>query len=288
MISLTVAQQASISGSLVTICRTWDIILRDGATLRLTDHDRPLVVGLKTYYPANSLAASALVRGGGTKERDREIKAALDVDLVTEEELLAGRFRDAMVKEAVVDWMNVGNGQFLQEIYWIKSTTSNGQYWTANIDSAMSFARLPSGRNYTRDCIHILGDSKCTVNIGPLTVTGEVASLVTDSYSGVFTTDVTTEPHTNFYYNGKLTFTSGQNSGLSYVVKTCETASAGKITLWLEPVFPVTVGDTFDLIPGCDKKFSTCKDTFSNAVNHGGFPFLIGQDRLFATPDAKE
>lgn len=288
MITLTVGQTSSIGGSLVTICRTWDMILRDGYALYLTDHDRQLTIGSKVYHPAHSLAASALTRAGGSKERDREIKGALDVDLIKEEDMLAGRYRDAMIKEAVVDWQNVARGQFLQEVYWIKNTVTDGQVWTANVESVASFIRLPTGRNYTRDCVHVLGDTACTVDIAALTVTGEVTALSVDGYSGVFETDITTEPDTNYYFNGKLKFTSGTNNNLEYVVKALLPATAGQVTMWLEPIGIVAVGDTFTLQPGCDKKFATCKDRFSNGINHGGFPDLIGMDRMIKTPDAKE
>lgn len=47
---------------------------------------------------------------------------------------------------------------------------------------------------------------------------------------------------------------------------------------------PVSVGDTFDLDPGCDKLRLTCKDKFSNVKNYGGFPYIPGTDKLLDTP----
>lgn len=35
----------------------------------------------------------------------------------------------------------------------------------------------------------------------------------------------------------------------------------------------------------CNREFSTCKNTFNNAVNFRGFPFLIGDDALQAGPE---
>lgn len=292
-ISLTVAQQASLAGPLITICRCWDLIRRDGKALYITDFDRPLTIGAKIYYPSPGWAASAQVKAGGFKDRDREIKGVIDHDLITEEDLLAGLYRDATVKESVVDYTNIASGQFLKEVYWIRTTESNGQIWKANIESLVSWTKAPFGRNYDRDCPHDLGDAQCQVDLEALTLSDEVTAVwqteeptVLYPYAGIFFTNTITQPHPNFYRNGKLTFTSGANAGLTYDVKDIE--EDYKITLWLEPIFPVEEGDEFDMIPGCPKTVEACDTYFDNLENHGGFPHLVGNDRLIKTPDAKE
>ena len=40
---------------------------------------------------------------------------------------------------------------------------------------------------------------------------------------------------------------------------------------WLEPV---TVGDGFELLPGCDHTLATCQGTFNNLSRFGGFPYI--------------
>jgi hypothetical protein len=44
-------------------------------------------------------------------------------------------------------------------------------------------------------------------------------------------------------------------------------ASGGIFTLFLPMPSDVAVGDTYSLRPGCDKKFSTCKDRYNNVTN---------------------
>lgn len=38
---------------------------------------------------------------------------------------------------------------------------------------------------------------------------------------------------------------------------------------------------------GCDKRFSTCRDRFANSVNFRGFPHMVGNDVLQATPSSE-
>jgi uncharacterized phage protein (TIGR02218 family) len=41
---------------------------------------------------------------------------------------------------------------------------------------------------------------------------------------------------------------------------------------------PVTLGDTFLIMAGCDKQFSTCQAKFDNVANLSGFPHMAGND----------
>ena len=40
------------------------------------------------------------------------------------------------------------------------------------------------------------------------------------------------------------------------------------------PFFNAEVGDNVSLFAGCDHAFTTCRDTFSNTLNYGGFPYV--------------
>ena len=35
---------------------------------------------------------------------------------------------------------------------------------------------------------------------------------------------------------------------------------------------------------GCDKRFATCRDRFANTLNFRGFPYMVGNDALQASP----
>ncbi len=48
--------------------------------------------------------------------------------------------------------------------------------------------------------------------------------------------------------------------------------------MWTPPNVPLAVGDMVVLTVGCDKRFDTCRDRFSNAANFRGFPHIPGND----------
>ena len=129
------------------------------------------------------------------------------------------------------------------------------------------------GRIYGPGCDATLGDSRCTVDISALGVSGTVTSVTSNQ---VFGDSGIANPNAYFNY-GVLTWTSGSNNGATMEVRNY---TVGAFTLFLAMPYDIEVSDTFTVTPGCDKTNTTCKDVFSNLVNFRGFPDVIGQDQL--------
>jgi len=79
-----------------------------------------------------------------------------------------------------------------------------------------------------------------------------------------------------------LTWVTGANQGLFAHIKS--QTSTGAIALWLPAGAAIAIGDAFDATAGCDKRLSTCRDKFSNAVNFRGAPFMPGNDFAVSYP----
>lgn len=80
-----------------------------------------------------------------------------------------------------------------------------------------------------------------------------------------------------YFDRGVITFTSGANSGLSMEVKSYV---PGQIVLVLPMPYALQVGDTYTMVAGCDKSFTTCRDRFDNVINFRGEPWLPGFDAM--------
>ena len=57
----------------------------------------------------------------------------------------------------------------------------------------------------------------------------------------------------------------------------------GQFTLVLPMPFAIGAGDLFVAVAGCDKTINTCCNTFSNAANFRGEPYVPGMDTLLTT-----
>lgn len=93
-------------------------------------------------------------------------------------------------------------------------------------------------------------------------------------------------PITRGYFDkGYITFTSGNNNGLSREIAGWTDSASGSpqvnsVDLFLPMPFDVTTGDTVTLTVGCDKTLQNCKEVFNNVVNFRGFPYLPGRDEV--------
>ena len=81
-----------------------------------------------------------------------------------------------------------------------------------------------------------------------------------------------------YFVQGVVTKTGGAGTGLSTNVMS---DTGGNLLLDPPFIFPVTAGDTFSVLAGCDKAVTSCKTrktaagaSVDNSINYGGFPFL--------------
>jgi len=121
-------------------------------------------------------------------------------------------------------------------------------------------------------------------NVGTTTTSG--------AGDGLFTVDTTAAaivPATGIVDLGRpldgglLTWTGGNNAGLSIEAKYVD-ITAGEITLYLPTFLAIQVGDTFRLLPPCDKTIGRCIG-YKNAVNFQGEPYVPGSDWELNYPD---
>ena len=86
---------------------------------------------------------------------------------------------------------------------------------------------------------------------------------------------------------GHLRWVSGLNAGIAMEVKSWS-ASTKEIVLFLEMPFDISVGDKFEVYPGCQKRIlEDCRDKFTNVENFRGEPNVPGTDQLLRLPDAQ-
>ncbi len=117
-------------------------------------------------------------------------------------------------------------------------------------------------------CSNTVFDKNCGLSKASFTVSSAVASGSTPLIINLSTTLGQPAP---YYSKGILTFTSGQNIGLSQAV--AQQLSTTQIQLSGPFLLPIFTGDTFTLVPGCDGLQSTCSTKFGNISKFQGMPF---------------
>jgi uncharacterized phage protein (TIGR02218 family) len=281
--SIPPALQAKLDSGITTLARCWMVTRRDGVTIGFTDHDADLTVAGTLCHADTGLTASEATARLGLQVDGSEIAGALADDSLAEADLAAGRYDAAAIQMHLVDWSEPSLSVLLAKGV-LGEVRREGQAFTAEFRSLAHRLDEESGRLYTATCAADLGDARCTIDLTnpAFRGSGTVAALAGASALHAAGLDAFAD---GWFTEGKLSFTSGANTGFAVEVKTHRIALDGVlIELWQRAPEPIAPGDPFTVTAGCDKRFSTCRDRFANAVNFRGFPHIPGNDFVISYP----
>ena len=294
MKTASAALSSHIEGEVTTLATCWRIERRDGTVVALTDHDVELIpqftgtespatgdyqLGVasgETYSPISSYQRSAIETHNDLSIDNLDAEGILESDAIAESDIRAGLYDNAKVWVFLVNWADLTQGIIrLRRGTWGELSLMD-TYYKAEERGLMQELTKPVCEAYTAECLAVLGDARCGIDIEALKETATV-SAVTD----LKTFSVTGLTQASDYFNyGKIIGLTGPNAGLKGEVKSYTLGSPSEIGLFLNLPYAIQVGDTFDVYPGCDMKLATCDTKFSNVVNFRGFPYMLGRERL--------
>lgn len=252
------------------------ITRRDLTVEAYTSFDRDLTVSSQLYRSIAGYTPTGVGRNVNLRPDTIDIAGVLDGVVFVKDDLRAGDYDGADIDIIIIDWITstkVGNSLIVGKLgQW---RIDNDKY-TIELNSIESLLGKPFGRTVSLDCPWDLGDADCGFTL--TTDTGSVTSQGTPA-NRVFVDTSRTEAD-DYYNGGKVTFTSGDNNGRTMDVK--RWVNSTKTFELFEPMFAdIATSVTYNVTRGCDKRFSTCRDTFSNLTpttgkGFGGFPYLPG------------
>lgn len=278
---------ASLQSQVTTLCHCWKLTRKDGAILGFTDFDQDLVIAGLTYRAAASfnrsnIADEASINGVS----NLELQTVFDDDSISEVDLIKGKYDFAEVQIFMVNYLDLPTSLTASPPKLIKLNRgllgqfkNDGRQLTASCRSLGDKLNQTDGSVTSRTCRYQLGDEKCTVNLASFTHNCEIASVSTKQ---LFYLDSSAPQINDYGDQGKLTFTSGENAGITTQILDYD--SEARITLWKPLPYLPQPGDTVILVAGCDRYYSTCGDKFDNAINfggeHGDGNYIPGQDEM--------
>ena len=281
MRDVSVALQAHLDGGVTTLARCWRLVLADGTERGFTEHDRDLVFDGVTYRAATGFVGSASESRMGLGVGDASVAGVLSGDGIDAGALEAGAYDGAAVTLHLVNWQDVSQRVALSKMS-IGEVRRRGAAFEAELRSVSAQLNVALGRSFLPVCDAVLGDARCGVDLDAFSAAAAVTSsvdrrVVTVSGLGPF--------DDGWFAQGRLTWTSGANEGLSAEVRG---HAAEEIELWRAAPYAVAAGDTAILTAGCDKRFGTCGAKFSNGLNFRGCPHMPGNDWVTSYPATGE
>ena len=274
---------AHLDGGATTLCRCWTLTRRDGSILGFTDHDRDVVFGGTTFAARTGLEAAEVASELGFAVGGGDVSGALVSAGISEEDLAAGLYDNAEVETWLVNWADPDE-RLLLDVGSIGEIRRADGAFVAEVRGLMHRLDEERGRLYTVTCSAEPDDPKCCVNLTGPALVGSGVVATSDGALG-FTTNSLGAFADGWFTGGKLTWTSGANTGLAVELKAHRVISgAAELDLWQRAARPIAAGDAFTISAGCDRRFSTCRDKFANAANFRGFPHMPGNDFVIRMP----
>lgn len=271
--------ESHLQGYTTKLCCCWRIKRTDDAEKFFTDHNESIVFDGDTYTPISSGVPSALAQTSDLAVDNVDVEMILDSSALSEDDLRAGLYDYA---EAWIFLLNYEHPEW-DEIKLLYGRFGEVEFkdQVANVELRSLTQQLQQriGRTYDLKCDADLGDSRCKVVLATYTVTGTVTSVIDE----VTFRDSSRSEADDYFKYGKLTWTGGDNNGISMEVKEFLNTN-GEFELFDSLPNDISIGDTYSVYRGCDRLSDTCKNTFSNFVNFRGFPDIPGETEVLAGP----
>lgn len=268
-------------------CQIWTITRNDGEVFRFTSLDRDLEFCGNTYRACDSMVPSA-------SESVSEVDAAGSVNLsgavgptgITLKDLYGGLFDGARVEAWLVPWAGAGTMRLLLRGTFGPVELGETGYSVDLLGDGAKLQQTPLISLLQPGCRWKFGDGFCQKDLGALTVTGTVDSGVGQREF----TDAARAETAGYFTRGRVTFTTGDNAGISAEIK--QHSSGGVFELWPRLPYGVSAGDQYSMTPGCTNLKEASGGTngceaWANLARYGGFLKVPGGDKRSAAANAR-
>lgn len=265
--------------STTSFATCWKVVRTDDEIFGFTDHDKDLTVpvGVGVLYKARTGYTRTTIETSSSLAVDNlDLEGIFDDASITELDIVAGLWDYADVEIFQVNWADLTQGVCKMRKGRLGEVKAGRSTFVTELRGLLQNVQQEVGRVFGPQCDADLFDARCAVD--PIAFT-DTAAVTAVTSRRVFAASSLSRAD-GFFDAGKVTFTSGDNNGLSMEVKLSLNAG-GAIQLQLPMPFDVQVGDTFTIRAGCaEKSLSMCRDKFSNVINFRGFPYVPGTDQM--------
>lgn len=274
MKAISPALKAHYAQGTTTLATCWKATLTNGTVVAATSFDRDIVFGGVTYQAAQGYSASDIESSAELNPDNLEIQGVLASPAITDDDIHSGLWDYAAIEVFEVNYADLTQGRNLLRAGTLGEVRGGRSKFVAEMRGLLQAYTRNVVRLVTNDCTADLGDARCRVDLAAITVTGVVGTVTGNRTIN----DAARTEAADWFTGGKLTFTSGANTGRSMEVKR---SAPGQIELAHAMYDAIAPGDTYSVYAGCTKRHAEdCIAKHNNGVNFRGFPHLPG-DKIY-------
>lgn len=168
---------AHLQGDVRTVCTLWLITRTDNQVFGFTDYDQPITYGGVTYLAQGGYTHSNVESNSDLSTSNMELSAIFDSAVITPVSLESGLWDYASVSVALVNYNDLTMGSAILDSGYIGAVTIQNGMYKAELRGLAQVMQQDQGDVYSPTCRAVFGDSKCTIDLGPLTFTGSIQSV---------------------------------------------------------------------------------------------------------------
>lgn len=255
------------SDSIITYAVCWDIKLKCGSELKFTNHNNDITLSNEVYVAKNILNYKKIDKNYNSTQENNEITGIIENIYFKKEAIIKGKFKNAHIKIFLIDLSKINYKKLIINQGYIENIQIFDNIFKAKISTLFTKFNKKITQTFSQNCRAKFCDKKCKLNAQDYTFYGKINRII--SINSFFDHARNEE---DFYFNyGIVTFLTGINKDLSFEVKNFKNSI---IALIFPAEFQLYKDDTYSIIAGCDKNFTTCSKKFKNSLNFRGEPYI--------------
>jgi uncharacterized phage protein (TIGR02218 family) len=266
------------------------VTLSGGQVLRWTNADRPVTIGSSTWLLGPGFQTSRMTWKASTAVDTMQLTLQSDASvLVNGIELLPFILAGGLDGASVTAWR-----AYAAQFGWDGAPAWKGPLHritgkVSDIDRPNRIETVVTVRSqfenlnqmlprnmWQAQCNATLYDGTCGLNRASFVTAGTV-DTAGDALHMAFGASALTQA-AGYFTLGSVTFLTGANAGIRRTVRTHD--AGGVISLVQAAPGPIATGDTFQIVPGCDRTLATCTSKFNNRLRFRGAPFVPSADSV--------
>lgn len=178
MQTISTALQAHYAGETTTLAQLWLATLKSGLQLGFTDHDQDIVYNGVTYYASTGFIPSDVETTAALNVDNLEVQGILTSPAITEADILAGVWDDAVISLSEVNYADLTQGARPVRTGTVGQLKSGRTMFVAEMRGMTQPLQQNILEYYTPSCRAKLGDVRCKVNLAAFTFTGGVTGYI--------------------------------------------------------------------------------------------------------------
>lgn len=227
-----------------------------GNPIYLTDFVRDITIGADTYKTDSGYEFTGYASEAGMSPGTLDLNGVASLAGISYDKVASGMFDNARVYAFATTWLNPIVDEEPIGVSILGKTTIKDDRYTIQMMMLVDALNQSVGKTYSPSCQKTFGGQEyagCKVALGPITVTGTITSSTSTS---VFRDSARTEVD-DYFGEGTIAFTSGQNAGLKPMeIKTYVGVKSFAITAITQAASAIVTVGTHTFVVGDVVEFS--------------------------------